>query len=396
MQETYIRRVAFCSLLVNLGLVGTKLFLSIVADSLALRADAVHSLVDVFASIALILGLVISSRKSKSFPYGLYKVENMISVVISFLLFLTAYEIAMEAIKGNTTAANYESWVLLAVAALIPVPFIFGRYEMSIGKKANSPSLVADGSQFKADVLTSLLVFLAMLGQRFGLPLDRYAAAIIAIFIVKAGWGILMSGMRVLLDASVDADTLEKIRSLIREEPAVSAVKEVIARNSGRYLFVEAKVTLRITDLKKAHLASLKIEDNIRGELPNVDRVIIHYEPRSKSELRYVVPLADLGGEVGQHFGESPYFALIDIGQEQRILRKQEIVSNPYKDLTKGKGLRVAEFLLSYKPDVIMTRECLLGKGPGYAFAEAGVETSQTDARNLNELIENLLTGQSS
>jgi len=299
MQETYIQRVAVYSLLINLGLVGTKLFLSTVAGSLSLRADAVHSLVDVFASIALILGLAISSRKSKSFPYGLYKVENIVSIIISLLLFLSAYEIALEALKGNLVAINYEGRVLLAVAALIPIPFLFGSYEASVGKKANSPSLIADGSQFKADVLSSSLVFLALLGQRFGLPLDRYAAIVITFFIIKAGWEILLGGMRVLLDASVNADTLEKIRSLIRDEPAVGTVTEVIARNSGRYLFIEASVTLRITDLKRAHLASQRIEEKIRNEITNVDRVIIHYEPLIKSQLRYAVPLAGLGGQGG-------------------------------------------------------------------------------------------------
>ena len=78
-----VRRVAVYSLLLNIGLVGTKLVLSQISGSLSLRADAVQSMVDVFASLALILGLIISSRKSKDFPYGLYKVENVVSVVIS-------------------------------------------------------------------------------------------------------------------------------------------------------------------------------------------------------------------------------------------------------------------------------------------------------------------------
>lgn len=76
-------RVAILSLLVNLSLVGIKLALSSLSGSLALRADAVHSMVDVFGSTALILGIFISGRKSKSFPYGLYKVENLVAVIIS-------------------------------------------------------------------------------------------------------------------------------------------------------------------------------------------------------------------------------------------------------------------------------------------------------------------------
>lgn len=74
-EKTSIRtpmvRIWIYSLAVNLLLVATKLTLAFVTGSLALRADAIHSIVDVFASMALILGLVISRRKSRNFPlYG--------------------------------------------------------------------------------------------------------------------------------------------------------------------------------------------------------------------------------------------------------------------------------------------------------------------------------------
>jgi cation diffusion facilitator family transporter len=385
-KSSSIKRVAAYSLLVNITLVAIKLFLSAASGSLALRADAVHSLVDVLDSTALILGLYISERKSKSFPYGLYKVENLVSVVISLMLFLTAYEIAREAVVGEAPPV-YGDWILLAVAALIPVPFLFGLYEMRAGKAANSPSLIADGSQFKADALTESIVLFALIGQRLGLPLDRVAALLIAVFVVKEGWEILKSGMRVLLDASVDASTLEIIRETIEAEPTVSAVKEVTARNSGRYLFVEAEVALRITDLKRAHQAGERIEKDIREKLPYVDRVLIHYEPQSKTQVRYAIPLADAKGAISDHFGEALYFALVDIDIQQKTVARQEMLANPYFDLAKGRGIKVAGFLLGQKPDVVVTRESLSGKGPGYAFAEAGVETLQTDTDCLDKFM---------
>jgi len=183
------------------------------------------------------------------------------------LLFLTAYEIAVAAVRGGMAPLSYRGWLLAAVAALVPVPFIFGRYQVHVGRQLNSPSLIADGVQHQADVLTSAVVMVAFLGQSSGLALDRVATVIIALFIIRSGWDILVSGMRVLLDASVDPETLDKIRSLILEEPAVSSLKEVTARNSGQYLFVEASLALRIRDLKGAHLASLHIEDKIRREV---------------------------------------------------------------------------------------------------------------------------------
>ncbi len=81
---------------------------------------------------------------------------------------------------------------------MIPIPLLFGRFEVKMGQKANSPSLIADASQFKADALTAFIVLFALLGQRYGIQLDRIAAIVIAIFVVKAGWDILVSGMRVL------------------------------------------------------------------------------------------------------------------------------------------------------------------------------------------------------
>lgn len=384
-------KVGIYSLLVNLTLVGVKVVLAIISGSLALRAEAIHSFVDVFVSIALITGLLISARKSKRFPYGLYKVENVVSVIISLLLFLATYEIVSQAITGETVAAFYGWWVLGVVGALVLVPFLFSRYEKSVGKKFNSPSLMADASHFKADVLSASVVFLALVGQRFGLPLDRIAAGIVALFIVKAGWELLVSSMRVLLDASIDRATLEQIRSVIQAEPAVSTVENVTARSSGRFLFVEAIVTLRLSVLERAHLVSHYIESKIKETVPNVDRVLIHYEPVSKTQLRYAVALANSQGEISQRFGESPYFALVDIDLKEKRQQGQEIVANPYLELTKGKGIKIAQFLLSYKPDIMAVGESLSGKGPGFAFAEAGVETVQTEARSLVELVDQLV-----
>jgi len=386
-----VLRVALYSLLFNLALVVAKLILSALSGSLALRADAIHSTVDVLASLALILGVKISERKSESFPLGLYKVENLASIAISFLLFLTAYEIVLEAVRGEAMPINYQGWVLYAVAAIIPLPYLFGSFQIKVGERTGSPSLIADGVQHKADVLTSSLVFLALIAQTVSFPLDRIAAVIIALAIIKEGWGILVAGMRVLLDASVDVPTLERIRALILEAPEVVSIRELVARNSGRYLFVQADLTLRVADLKRAHLASERIESRIRKEIPQVDRVQIHYEPIVESRRRYAAPLADMRGTLSRHFGESPYFALVEMDFKEMKLLRQEIVANPHKDLSKGKGLKVAQFLLGFKPDVVFSRESLEGKGPGYAFAEAGVETVQTDAETLEELVAGLL-----
>lgn len=386
-------QVGIYSLVVNVTLVAVKLSLSFITGSLALRADAVHSAVDVFGSIALIIGLIMANRKTSKFPFGLYKVENVVSVIISLLLFVTAYEIVSEAVKGETSTVPYSGWVLAVAGALILVPFLFSRYEIKAGRRYNSPSLVADGKQFRADVLSASIVFFALLAQYFGFPLDRIAAGIIAVFIVYAGWGLLSDSMRVLLDASVDRETLERIRSIIESEPAVSTVNDIRGRNSGRYMFVEANINMRINDLTKAHQVSSRLEKKIKEEECCVDRVLIHYEPEEKHSTRYIIPVTDPEGSVSSHFGESPRFLLLDWNNKQKEVTKREVIDNPYLSLKKGKGIKITRFLLDYNPDVVFAKESLSGKGPGYAFAEAGVETRRTDKGKVDELVDELPSG---
>jgi cation diffusion facilitator family transporter len=342
--------------------------------------------------MALIVGLILANRKTRKFPYGLYKVENVVSVIISVLLFVTAYEIAREAILGESSAVPYGGWVLGVVGALILVPFLFSRYEVRVGEKYNSPSLVADGKQFRADVLSALIVFFALLAQYFGFPLDRIAAGVVALFIVRAGWGLMWNSMRVLLDASVDGETLGDIRTVIEAEPAVTSIQHLTGRNSGRYVFVEATIALRVFDLKQAHLVSERIERNIKESQCCVDRVLIHYAPEQKTEVRYAVPLANRKGDISRHFGDSNHFALLDFDTEQKRITRRNIVDNPHVGLKKGKGIKVAQFLLEHKPDVIASSEKLSGKGPGYAFADAGVEIVQIKAQSIDEFVRQLAT----
>ncbi|KAF5087831.1 Ferrous-iron efflux pump FieF [anaerobic digester metagenome] len=326
--------------------------------------------------------------QAPDFPYGLYKIENVVSVAIALLIFFTAFEIAAEAVTGDAAAQPYSGWVLLAVAAFIPVPYILGTYEVNVGEKYNSPSLIADGRQHRVDVLSSSVVFFALLGQFFGIPLDRIAAVIVAIFIIRSGWGILKDSMKTLLDASVNYDTLNEIRTIILSDPKVSSIKSITGRNSGRYIFVEAMVEMAESDFEKAHRESERIEQDIQLRVQNVERVIIHYEPRKKTHLRYAVPLQNREGSISDHFGEAPYFAILDHDVEHNRFELQDTISNPFVDVEKRKGGQVAEMLLEHEIDVVFVHHSLSGRAAGYALEAAGVEMRATSAATLAEAID--------
>ncbi|MGD9046550.1 MAG: cation diffusion facilitator family transporter [Anaerolineae bacterium] len=387
-------QVAWASIAVNIFLSLLNLAIAVASGSLAVAAEMVHNLVDLVASVAVLAGVKISDRQSRAFPYGLYKVENVVAVGVAILIFFTGYEIAKEALFAEPEAATVSGWMLAGVALSALVPLAFGVYEMRVGRALNSPSLMADAAEYRVHVFSSGVVLIALIGQMIGLPLDRYAALVIVVLIAKTGWELLSDGMRVLLDASLDAETLEQVRAIVETDPAVVEVRSLVGRNAGRYRFLEADVALRVDDLEKAHAVGQRIERAIREQVPHVERVLVHYEPRLRTHLRYAVPLADAGGRVSAHFGESPYFGLVTVrlrgGQDSDgpAVERQEIVANPHKDVEKAKGIRVGEWLVSLKADVVLLQEDVQGKGPAYVFADAGVETRLTGASTLVQALQ--------
>jgi cation diffusion facilitator family transporter len=394
MDGATLERMGVYSLLINIGLVVLKLGLAAFSGSLALAASATDSAVDIFASLAVLIGLVISKRKTKTFPFGLYKVENLVSIVIALLILFAGYEIAKEALLAPASEVITQWWLLVGVGLTVLIPFLFSRYELMVGKRTNSPSLIAEARHFQTDVLSSGIVFVSVMASALGLAIDRIAALLIVPFIAKSGWDLMVDGMKVLLDASLDAETLGQVRALIESYPGVTEVKSVVGRNSGRYRFLQADIEVRTTNLEKAHRLSEQLEETVRSEVSNVERVLIHYEPQIKTSFIYGVPLQDTGGAVSGHLGKAPYFALAEVRVDDGALLRQEIVANPHRDLEKQKGIEAAKMLVDRGVDVLLVKESLEGKGPSFVLADAGVEARLTKADTLGQILADLANQQ--
>ncbi len=386
-----IERWGWYSIGVNVVLAAINAGIAFASGSLAVEAEMVHNLVDLLTAVGVLIGLKLSTRKSKDFPYGMYKLENMVAVGLAGMIFVTAYEIARDALFTPAREATVDPWMLVGVVVATVIPLVFSYFELRAGQAANSPALIADAKEYRAHVFTTGVVFAALVAQWFDFPLDRIAALIIVVAVVKTGWDLLADGMRVLLDASLDPDTLLQIREIIVAEPAVAELKWVTGRNAGRFRFVEAEATLRVRDLEKANAAVHRVETQIRQAVPHVERVLIHAEPMERTHLLYAVPLTDPGGGVSRHFGEAPYFALLKVRLADGVVESQQTLANPHLEQEKAKGIRVAEWLVDQKVDVVLLQENLRGKGPAYVFGDAGVEIELVETATLAEALEQIV-----
>ena len=388
-------KVALLSCLVNGFLMTAKYFLGEASGSMALKADAVHSLADVVSSLSILGGILISDRKTKTFPLGLYKVENLVSLFSSFFIFFAAYEIASEAIyAGHTGAIKNIGPVIAGVVLMLIVAYLFSTYELKAGLKAGSPSLVADAKHIATDMFSSLVILVAILATHLGFPLDRYAAILVVALVLYMGLTILIGSLKVLLDATLDYTTLNEIRAVLAGHPLVKSVASLGGRSSGRYKFVEASVKVEARLLRDAHAVVSHLEEDILDRWHDIDRILIHYEPEQKEFVEIATAvntpegtLPGLDSTLTEHFGEAPFFAVLKKEMRTGNVAFETFVANDFRKLERHRGVKAAEFLSEMGIDEVWTRVALDGKGVGYALEALGIDVLTTEATTLRELI---------
>jgi cation diffusion facilitator family transporter len=390
-------RVAIYSCLLNTALVGGKYFLGHVSGSQALIADAVHSLADLVASLSIFVGIVISGRKTRTFPHGLYKVENLVALLCSFFIFFAAYEIVEEALFGPPTEGlQHIPLVVGGLLVIMASVYLFSRYELKVGQEARSPTLVADAKQLTTDLLSYVVILGGIVATYLGLRIDRYVAVFVALLVVKMGFEILVDSLKVLLEATLDYRTLDGIRKIVEAHPEVREVQDLRGRNSGRFKFVELTLTTDLKLLHRAHSLTETLESQIRESFPNIDQILIHYEPEHKEAWLIAVPVQTDDGSlneqsgIGEHFGGAEQFALLLQNTHTGETRIHELLENPHSHLDRKKGIKAAELLQQRGIDRVFTRTGMDGQGSAYALEGMGIEMFTTGAETIGELVKDL------
>ena len=382
-----LERWGWYSIAVNLLLAALHAAVALRSGSLAVAAELIHNAVDLLSAIAMLVGLRLAARTSKAFPYGLYKVENLVAVVMSMLVFVTTYEVLRYAVSRPPSNLQVDPWMLAVLAATLFVPLVFSHHELRAGRAANSPALIADALEYRVHVFTTGLAFTALASGQLGLPLDRIAAAIITVAVIKTGWELLRDAMRVLLDASLEPAALASIRRVIESDSNVRELKWITGRNAGRFRFVEAGVTLRAGDAERAEVITERVERAVRSHVPHVERVLLHVESPARPTWRCAIPLADAAQAISPHFGEAPNFVFLTMASDDCTVVERLVESNPYARVPRAKGIRVAEWLIERKVDVAYSREDLQGKGPHYALRDAGIHLVCGDAASVDAAV---------
>jgi cation diffusion facilitator family transporter len=384
-------------LFISLTLFIFKLVFGLITNSIALQADAFDSMTDIVISLSGIIGFIFTNKKpNEKFPYGFYKVENIISLIISLFIFLTAYNIIVRGfgdiinyVNGISRVTFFLNDVFFFLIISLTLSTVITIYLKYVSKRTNSPILKSEANEKMSDIFISLSVLIGFIGILFNFNLlDSIFGLIIVIFIIKGGYDIFIGSIRTLLDAVIDFENRSELFKMIENAPKVKKVKKLDIRAYGRFIFLELELILnknfplsQITSLKN------KLRRDITKRFPMILKIIIIIDNAEKNEMKIAVPLKDsqgLNSKISDHFGESPFFGFLEF-QESNFL-KLEIVKNDFIDQEKRKGILISDWLSSQKVDKVYVKN-ELKMGPSLIFENNFVEIQIIDVETLNNVL---------
>ena len=199
-----IRLVLIISMLLNFLAMGLKLAAGLLTGSLSMVADGLDSFFDGLSNVVGLGGLYVAGKPPDAeHPYGHRKFETVAALSISFLLFLTCWQLLQTAWHrlGQEIAPEVNRWSLAALGLSILIQAGTSIYELRAGRRLKSEVLIADAMHTRASILVSISVLVGLGFVRLGYPqADTLLAVFVALVIAKIGVGILRETLPVLVD----------------------------------------------------------------------------------------------------------------------------------------------------------------------------------------------------
>jgi cation diffusion facilitator family transporter len=336
-------------------------------DSRILIADAFHSGVDVLAIFASWFGLWLASQKeSARFPYGLYKAETFVTLVIGFLVIWAGFENLIEGYGKLFSLTPRHAFPVLPVlvsAVSVVVSYFVAKMEKETGSFINSGALLANASEAFLDIGTSSVVLVGIILAHAKIPyIEGSIVILIALLIIRLGLKNIWTPILILLDANLDPKLQAEINQKISAFEGVKGVGDVKIRQSGPFKMVECNIaTGPSVSVFKAHELADKIENLIKRNYNQIESVFVHIEPARKDTLSVILPVKEINGldsKIHGHFGRAPFFIILKLDSKGGA----EIEDFYYNEFLGEKdgihvGLKVIKAVVKHDLDLVFTSD---------------------------------------
>jgi cation diffusion facilitator family transporter len=279
---------AALSIASNALLIAIKLAAGAITGSIAILTEAIHSLIDLVASVVAFVSVRKADEPADAdHPYGHEKVESLAATIEGLLILVGAGVIIFEATHRLVVGAHVETLGVgiavmgFSVLANLAVSTVLSRQ----AKAHESPALEGDAAHLRTDAMTSagVLVGLGVVAITGNAAFDSITALLVAGAIVTAGIRIVRRSSGVLVDEALPGDEMDRIEAAIAaaRTPEVAGYHKLRARRAGSRRYIDLHVQYRSgTSLERAHELAHAMRASIEATIPNAE-VLIHAEPET-------------------------------------------------------------------------------------------------------------------
>lgn len=275
-------REGLVSVILNLLLFVLKYYAGIASASLALIADAWHTLSDSLTSLVVILGIKLSSKKpDKEHPFGHGRWEQISALIIAILLALVGVEFMKDAIaklRGHE-AADFGWLAYLATVASIVLKEGLARYAFYIARKTGNAAVKADGWHHRSDALSSLMVLAGLFLSPYFWWIDSVLGMLISFMLFYAAYGIIREAVNKILGEEPSEEVIGKVEQIVKAEMGnVAYPHHYHIHHYGDHIEFTFHIKVPGEEtVEEAHRKATLVEMQIKTEL-KIDATI-HIEP---------------------------------------------------------------------------------------------------------------------
>ncbi len=281
-----IVRASWAGIAGNGLLAAMKIVVGFVSASAAVIADGVDSALDVLTStITLIAARITAKPPDLDHPYGHSRAETIATKSLSFVIFFAGAQLAISTagalIRGETQPlpGRMAVWAtLVSIAGKTALAI----YKFRVGRRNESPMLIANAKNMRADIVISVAVLAGLVFTYvFHLPaLDSVTAILVSLWIMGVAFRIFIETNMELMEGHAEADEYQRIFDVVAAVEGAEHPHRARIRTIGGLYIVDLDIEVdgRLS-VREAHEIALETERRIRAELPNVYDVLVHVEP---------------------------------------------------------------------------------------------------------------------
>ena len=213
----------FLSVIINAVLFGIKFWAGLTTGSIALIADAWHTLSDSVTSIFVIFSAKLSSKKAdKEHPFGHGRWEQISSIFIAFVLGIIAYDFVINSIGRfrDRESVVFGTLAIVVTIVSILVKELMAQYAFYLGRKTDNIIVKADGWHHRTDSLSSVVVLIGIIITKFTEDfwwMDSILGIFCALAIFYAAFKIMKESIGTLLGEEPKQELIDQINKEVKK-----------------------------------------------------------------------------------------------------------------------------------------------------------------------------------